>query len=97
MPWTAAAFLSMIFTLAGCLGRTDLTVDDPTVEGPEVACTTPVGRVGGATSCCDDGFCRGYCDETWGCNCDGIVGGCTAPTICCPTTGACASEKACHE
>lgn len=51
----------------------------------------------GEFTCCDGAPCRGGCDPSQGgvCRCAGVIGGCTAPAVCCPPT-ACTSEAECQ-
>src|SRR5262245_41262132 len=95
--------------LAGCGGRLGPDVeydasimadaseaavpDSSTIEEDACSAKLPIIR-----SCCGGKPCNGTCDAKQPsiCTCNGIVGGCVEPTVCCYARPSCWGAAACH-
>ena len=56
-----------------------------------------VGKFMGVASCCDGGYCSGYCSSGQYCYCQNVQGGCPWPLVCCIKPGGCINANLCEQ
>lgn len=72
----------------------------PDAMSPDAAYTptcNDVGKYVGTATCCDGGYCSGYCTSGKYCACENTQGGCPWPLVCCFKPGGCISADLCQE